>query len=621
METSLKEYEYSTDDLNILTKNARAKISISDLIEWANTNILFGTGDPMQTIEEFINRNRIDLDTLKKLVNIYLGDIGYDESQGVQTAQQDVLVDLKYAIEDSFDNNEMEVEEASILEPSPNGSIVDTMKDQTSNFMKEGIDSNSWERMTNDEREEALFSLTDDIDLALSLVNYSFDSLPDSIASQLSFNEGVEIAHTTKEWGDSDEGTGGYGSTEGGDHKEELNANHNLAGKTMDDIKVPEKELGINETDKPTHKKNRKCRDDEKPVLGAIMGEPGSCEKKVKKSHSDSFAKAGDNEHNVKIRKKRETDYEKNIKKKNMEKKKETKVAEGKKPSALIQLDRLQKDNQKNFNADAKNSNTADKATEWADIQILGDYTDVDSDPQKAGADIEKEVLKQNKGMALDNVGDSANENNKEIPKRNLTDDEQGEIDIMRNGQHSWQFDNETNEKFEERMKADMGEEVWKMRKEQLAARENQPRYEKEEQPVTNESKNYDQFNESMLTGKYTDNDGKLQFVDFKINECKDVKHLDECQHKLNIDALGNTYTSLVNENVNMRNYMDSFNFYFDGSNVVKQPKGRQNLSEGEVKEETTPINEEIENMKKLMGYKPASHMKTPIYKDLKGFK
>jgi len=112
---------------------------------------------------------------------------------------------------------------------------------------------------------------------------------------------------------------------------------------------------------------------------------------------------------------------------------------EDRKPSTLVMKDRLGNENDKNFKADLKHSGTkeiidttkelAGKDNSWADQQ-----TDVGKDPMKLGADIEKEVLKNTKGDALKNVGDSANYKGDEIPKRNLTGDEQDEVDLYRKG-------------------------------------------------------------------------------------------------------------------------------------------------------------------------------------------
>ena len=59
-----------------------------------------------------------------------------------------------------------------------------------------------------------------------------------------------------------------------------------------------------------------------------------------------------------------------------------------------------------------------------------------------------------------------------------------------------------------------------------------------------------------------------------------------------------------------MRGIMNSFDFYFNGKNVVKMKKGKQTLVESDNKTKQ-PINEEFEKMKKLWNYKPSNFTST----------
>src|SRR5690606_31436234 len=88
-----------------------------------------------------------------------------------------------------------------------------------------------------------------------------------------------------------------------------------------------------------------------------------------------------------------------------------------------------------------------EKELQWKDQQ-----TDVGDDPQKLGQDIEKKVLKVTGGNALKNVGDSANDEGDEIPKRNRTTPEQDDVDMHRLGQQDLVYDNEPGKRFEDRM-------------------------------------------------------------------------------------------------------------------------------------------------------------------------
>src|ERR1035437_7887782 len=199
--------------------------------------------------------------------------------------------------------------------------------------------------------------------------------------------------------------------------------------------------------------------------------------------------------------------------------KKLMKMSEDKKPASLILKDRLGDENKANFKKDLQHSGTkeiidVEKELEWKDQQ-----TDVGKDPQKLGAEIEAAEIKATdakSGQALKNVGDSANFKGDEIPKRNLTTEEQEEVNMYRNGQHSWVYDNEPNEAFEKRMKADMGDTIYDMRQKQLALKGKAPMYNKVAQPIQDTKAERAEFDkeksgwnervglkESMVTGRY----------------------------------------------------------------------------------------------------------------------
>jgi hypothetical protein len=273
-------------------------------------------------------------------------------------------------------------------------------------------------------------------------------------------------------------------------------------------------------------------------------------------------------------------------------------------------LDRLKKDNEKNFNSDIKQFDDFDFPKDKA----VDQYTDI-SDPKKLSQDIEKEVLKQNKGEALKNVGNSANDNNKEITKRNLTKTEEESVAKDRGlGMHDIEYDNEPDERFEERMKKDMGEEIYKLRNEKIKYRKNMSMYEKDNQPVTVEPVTVE-----SITGRYVDVLGTKRIVSFMLDEAVEVKNVDGLS-KINTDGFGNTYSSKIEENVAMRNLMDSFEYYYnkETSKVNKISKGKQSLSEGKDKKEA--INEDFERTMKLMNYNPSLYVNTHGVKKNRGF-
>lgn len=308
------------------------------------------------------------------------------------------------------------------------------------------------------------------------------------------------------------------------------------------------------------------------------------------------------------------------------------KMTEDRKPSALVLRDRVGSENEANFKKDMSQSDTkqiidVQKELEWKDQQ-----TEIGNDPQKLGQDIEKDVEDE----AFENVGDSTNEKGNEIPKRNLTSDEQEEVNMYRLGQHSLVYDNEPSKRFEERMKKDMGDDIYKMRQKQMEFRSKAPMYNKDTQPIeTGIDKS--QFNkeesgwnereglkESMITGRYIDALGKRRIIDFTLGEVK-LTESPENYYELDFTGLGNAYLSksvdnkvIVNEGV--VNVMGSHKFYTNGKNIIAVKNQVQNLTESELKNQKPVVNEQIDKMKHLLGYKPKEFVNTTNVKKNRGF-
>jgi hypothetical protein len=396
-----------------------------------------------------------------------------------------------------------------------------------------------------------------------------------------------------------------------------------------------------------------KCKRDEEPVSGVPINKPGGCRKKVSNTEVKEKEK---NPHNIAARRKRmakkekelekkKTEYSKELEKhkKEMDKqKKKTQVSEDKKPSALVMKDRLGKQNQANFKKDMADSNTEMLKTKQDELSAMEQYEDVPENPYELGEKIEKQHLATNDGKAFKNMGDSTNDAGDEIPKRNMTNPEEREKDLITKRQSDWVFDNEPSERFEERMKKDMGEEIYKQRQDKMEYNADAPMYNKDPQPTQDTEVEKDQFDkyaskwnerdgvkknklkkindlmgESMITGKYRDEFGNVKFINFKLNETVVAK--EGTGAKLNLDGMGNAYTTKVNENTEMRNIMDAFNFYINGDQVTRVKTGKQTLSEG-AEQQKTVVNEQIEKMKKLMGYDPSKHVNTDNVKKNRNF-
>ncbi|MFW6246572.1 MAG: DUF3008 family protein [bacterium] len=301
-------------------------------------------------------------------------------------------------------------------------------------------------------------------------------------------------------------------------------------------------------------------------------------------------------------------------------------MTEDRRPSALVLKDRLGKDNQANFKSDMKDSATKDVVKMEKDMAWKEQQEEVGKNPYKAGEALEKESLKNTKGEALKNVGNSANKAGDEIPKRNLSDDEQEEVDKYRLDNKDLVYDNKPSDRFEERMKADLGDKLYNQRQKNMEFRGKAPMYNKEEQPVGDTKIDKAEFDkqksgwnerdgltESYVTGRYVDELGKKRLIDFQLQETKLISgdKLNENYTKLDFSGLGNIYDSRGNINESVDNTLNSHVFYTDGKNVVAIKPERKKLNEDKNKKKKQPVNEEFNKMKHLLGYNPKNYINT----------
>jgi hypothetical protein len=321
------------------------------------------------------------------------------------------------------------------------------------------------------------------------------------------------------------------------------------------------------------------------------------------------------------------------------------KMSEDRKPSALVLKDRVTGENPVNFKKDLQHSGTKEIIDVEKELQWKDQQTDVGKDPQKLGQDIEEKEIKTTDAKgdeSLKNVGDSTNNKGDEIPKRNMTTEEQDEVNLYRNGQHSLVYDNEPGKRFEDRMKKDMGDKVYNIRQKQLKFKGKAPMYNKDPQPIekgidkTQFNKEKSGFNdgkglnESMVTGRYIDALDKRRLIDFKLNEVKNLITPSGTARQtglfeLDFTGLGNTYNSktidnkvIVNEAVVKA--MSEHKFYTDGKIVFAIKNPVQKLNENEQKVEKPVINEQMDKMKHLLGYNPETFTNTNNVKKNRGF-
>lgn len=294
-------------------------------------------------------------------------------------------------------------------------------------------------------------------------------------------------------------------------------------------------------------------------------------------------------------------------------------MAEDRKPSALVLKDRLGNENAKNFKDDFNNSGTKETIDVEKELQYADQQTPVGDNPYKNGEDIEKKVSEK----ALENVGDSTADG-KHVPKRNLTDDEAKEVDDYRLGLGDVKFDNEVGEKFENRMKTDMGDDFYAKRQRRLEVQANQPMYNKDVQPTETEkekpiditNKFKQNLGESMITGKYVNSIGKTRLIDFMAADVIISESVQDDFTKISLDGLGNTYENKLNTNTNkleinenVVEVIDSYNFYLK-ENKVYAVKKLSVLNENK-EVANTVINENLDKMKHLLGYNPNNFVKT----------
>lgn len=287
------------------------------------------------------------------------------------------------------------------------------------------------------------------------------------------------------------------------------------------------------------------------------------------------------------------------------------KMSEDKKPSSLVQVDRLGKENQTNFKKDLGTSGTKEIIDVQKELEWLDQQTNVGDNPHKFSEDIEKDVLKRTKGVALKNVGNSTGNDGKEIPKRNLTTQEQDEVNEYRLGMNKLKYDR-TSDKFEERMKEDMGDDLYKQGKDYLKKTSEQPMYNKDVQPVS----------EAMITGRYYDDLNKSHIVDFDLSEVILRESVDN-MFPIDFTGLGNSYRGRTEDykvkiNETVVNAINSHKFFTDGTKIFAVSASKViNENKGKNKQ---VVNEQFNKMKHLLGYEPHGYINTSETKKNRGF-
>ncbi len=286
-------------------------------------------------------------------------------------------------------------------------------------------------------------------------------------------------------------------------------------------------------------------------------------------------------------------------------------IGEDRKPSSLVLKDRLGDENKKNFKKDMTHSGTSKV------VNTLNKLEDIDKRSELKNAD--KDAFK--------NVGNSTNEKGDEIPKRNLTDDEFSEVDLMRKGLGDFVFDNKPDERFEKRMEKDMGEKNYKLRKARQEYEKGKPMYNKDTQPVSDgeEKTQYKKeragwndrvgtLQETVITGKYVNDLGKNKIIDVYLHNIQEAKTKKDTWKRLMIDGFGNSSTNRFDVNEGVKSVLGDFDYYLsEGGDIFS-------IKKDEKQEKATVINENMERINHLLGYNPKSFIKTDKVKKNRGF-
>lgn len=254
-------------------------------------------------------------------------------------------------------------------------------------------------------------------------------------------------------------------------------------------------------------------------------------------------------------------------------------LEEEKRHSAMVLRDRLAKENEKNFYNDIKiNKEISDSVKKATEKQK--------EDKIKSSEDLEKEQMKgEFKPVKFDQKEDFTSE-----------------YDKITKGMEDLDYDIEPSDKFKERVKNEMGEEIYDKGRERVALKSAQPLYNKDTQPTQDADKYKKKFEESYhVSGKYKDMFNKIKIVDFRLDESTYNEEIDNFI-KLNVAGIGNTYSNKVELNESVKNILEEYTFYYDDKNdIIYHKMNTININEGV----------DLSKFKHLSGYNPTKYVST----------
>lgn len=308
------------------------------------------------------------------------------------------------------------------------------------------------------------------------------------------------------------------------------------------------------------------------------------------------------------------------------------KMTEERKTNSQIINDRVTAQNPTNFKSAMSNSGTLSTINLNKSLQTKDDIEEVGNNPHKFSEELEKTEISKTNGEALKNVGDSGNEKGNEIPKKNLTNEEQHEVDMYREGLGDYVYDLPPSKQFEERMKTDMGDKLYKDRQDKLEIRASRNLYNKTEQPVTNKKEVNPKYAgniaesanilDSLITGRYKDSLGKSHIIDFNFNEVSLTESVDENWSQIHFDGMGNSYANKLNQdsakleiNESIVNLLDSKKYYITENKQIFAIENKKTIINESEKKEIIQESDEVKRMKKLLGYKTNTYVNNKFNK------
>jgi hypothetical protein len=234
-------------------------------------------------------------------------------------------------------------------------------------------------------------------------------------------------------------------------------------------------------------------------------------------------------------------------------------INEDRKTTSIINKERIGKENAANFKRDLTNNNIKSIVNGYENMNSsVVEVSDV-----KSHEDIEKDQITKMKDF--------------KPVKHERTDEYNKQVQIQRGyGMQDIKYDIEPSEKFVDRAKEDMTEEIYDAGQEKIEMQKNRPMYNKDVQPTSTKAEFDKKITESIkVFGKYKvgKNNKLFEFDLSKVNILEGVNEDDFL--RLFVEGIGNIYDKNAKLNESVKYDIDNYNYYIniDTNDVVKTSK------------------------------------------------